>query len=195
MSDPRKDILRRYLKVAHDALAWKLEGLGEYDVRRPLTATGTNLLGLVKHVAVTELGYFGEVFGRDHGIPQPWFEPGAEPNADLWATAQESRQDIDDLYRAAWELSDSTITELDLDARGVVPWWGERGEVTLHQVLVHVATEVHRHAGHADIVRELIDGQAGLRPEAPNLPDGDARWWSNYRDRLEQVAREVSGTP
>jgi hypothetical protein len=53
--------------------------------------------------------------------------------------------------------------------------------------------ETDRHAGHADIVRELIDGAAGLRPGNDNLAPGDAAWWSTYRDRLEQVAREAGG--
>ncbi|NEE26132.1 DUF664 domain-containing protein, partial [Streptomyces sp. SID7982] len=55
-----KDILRLYLQNARDALLWKLDGLSEYDIRRPLTPTGTNLLGLVKHVAGIELGYLGD---------------------------------------------------------------------------------------------------------------------------------------
>jgi Protein of unknown function (DUF664) len=63
--------------------------------------------------------------------------------------------------------------------------------VTLHQVLVHVIAELHRHAGHADVVRELVDGAAGLRADNDNLPDGDVRWWQEYRDRLEQVASEA----
>ena len=69
-------------------MLWKLDGLSEYDIRRPLTPTGTNLLGLVKHLASVELGYFGEVFGRPSDIPLPWFEENAEPNADLWATVR-----------------------------------------------------------------------------------------------------------
>ena len=67
---------------------WKLEGLSEYDSRRPMTPTGTNLLGLVKHVASVELGYFGETFGRPFDEPLPW-SVGAEANADMWATADE----------------------------------------------------------------------------------------------------------
>jgi uncharacterized damage-inducible protein DinB len=186
--DDPKNTLHRYLDVARDALVWKLDGLSEYDMRRPMTPTGTNLLGLVKHVASVELGYFGEVFGRPSGIPLPWFEEDAEPNADLWATPEESRDEILDRYRRARAHSDATIAALDLDAAGRVPWWGERGDVTLHQILVHMTTETHRHAGQADIVREMIDGTAGLRDGNTNLPDGDATWWQSYRDRVEQAA-------
>ena len=188
-SDPKAD-LHRYLQSAREALLWKLEGLSESDVRRPLTPTGTNLLGLVKHVASVELGYFGETFGRPSGIPLPWFEPGAEPNADLWATASEPRDEIIDLYHRAWVHADGTISSLPLDAPGRVAWWPpERNEVTLHRILVHVIAETTRHAGHADIVRELIDGAVGLRDGMSNLPDADAAWWESYRTRLQEVAR------
>ncbi|MEW6476328.1 MAG: DinB family protein [Actinomycetota bacterium] len=191
-SDP-KDHLHRYLQAAREALLWKLDGLSEYDVRRPLTPTGTNLLGIVKHVASVELGYFGETFGRPSGEPLPWFEPGAEPNADLWATASESRADITGLYHRAWAHSDATISTLSLDAEGHVPWWpSDRNTVTLHRILVHMVAETNRHAGHADIVRELIDGSTGLRADVSNLPDVDEAWWAAYRDRLEQSARQAA---
>src|ERR1700694_2930275 len=91
--------LHRYLQVGRDALLWKLDGLSEYDIRRPLTPTGTNLLGIVKHVASVELGYFGEAFERPSHESLPWLDEGAEPNADMWALPEESREDIVALYR------------------------------------------------------------------------------------------------
>jgi len=189
-NDPKAD-LHRYLQTGRDAMLWKLEGLPEYDARRPCTPTGTNLLGLVKHLAGVEAGYFGDTFGRPFDEPMPWFAEDAEPNADMWATAEESREDIVGLYRRVWAHSDETISSLSLDSMGRVPWWPtERASVTLHRVLIHVATETHRHAGHADIVREFIDGVVGLRPDNSNLPEADAAWWARYRDRLERVARE-----
>lgn len=171
---------------------WKLQGLSEYDIRRPMTPTGTNLLGLVKHAAGVEMGYFGEVFGRPSDEPWPWFDEGAEPNADMWATPDESRDDIVGLYRRTWIHADATIDELPLDAIGSVPWWPEdRRQVTLHRILVHVVTDIDRHAGHADIIRELIDGAAGLREGNSNLPPAEQDWWVGYRDRLEHAAREA----
>lgn len=190
-SDPKAD-LQRYLQAGRDALLWKLEGLPEYDARRPLTPTGTNLLGLVKHVASIELGYLGDTFGRPSDEPLPWLADDAEPNADMWATADESREQIVGLYQRAWAHSDATIAALPLDALGTVPWWpAGKNEVTLHRILIHMIAETDRHAGHADIVRELIDGSAGLRAGNDNLAPGDADWWENYRNRLEQVATEV----
>ncbi len=191
MPPDAKDDLHRYLQTARKALVWKLDGISDYDIRRPLVPTGTNLLGLVKHVASVESGYLGETFGRPFGEPLPWFADDAEPNADMWATADESRDDIVAFYHRVWEHSDATIEALPLDAVGHVPWWGEHGEVTLLTILVHMIAETNRHAGHADIVRELVDGAAGVRADNDNLPPVDAAWWESYRDRLERVAREA----
>jgi hypothetical protein len=188
--DPKADF-HRYLQEARDALLWKLDGLSEYDVRRPMVPTGTNLLGLVKHLAFCELGYFGDTFGRAHHEPLPDFDPD-EPNADMWATVDESREQIIGLYHRAWRHSDATIDALPLDATGHVPWWpAGQNEVSLHHVVVRMTAETHRHAGHADIVRELIDGAVGLRAERDNMADGDKAWWESYRNQLERAAREA----
>jgi uncharacterized damage-inducible protein DinB len=190
--DAQKTVLLRYLQEGRDALLWKLEGLGEYDIRRPLVPTGTNLLGLVKHVASTEATYLADVFRRPFAEPLPWTADDAEPNADMWATTDESRDDIVALYKRVWRSSDATVEALPLDAPGVVPWWREeKRHVTLQQILVHMIAETHRHAGHADIVRELVDGTAGLRADNSNLPEAEREWWDGYRDRLEAAAREA----
>jgi uncharacterized damage-inducible protein DinB len=189
--DAKADLLR-YLQTAREALLWKLDGLSEYDVRRPLVPTGTNLLGLVKHVASVEFGYFGETFGRPSAEPLPWFEEDAEPNADMWATVDESRADIIGLYHRAWAHADATIDALPLDTLGYVPHWPEeRSEVTLERIIVHMIAETNRHGGHADIVRELIDGSVGLRPDNDNMAPGDQQWWEQFRNRLEHAAREA----
>ncbi len=189
-SDPKSD-LHSYLQSVRQAMVWKLDGLSEYDARRPLTPTGTNLLGLVKHLATVEFGYFGACFGRPAEEPMPWGEADAEPNADMWANADESREQIVALYHRAWAHADETIDSLALDAIGQMPWWGDRGQVTLQRLLVHMIAETNRHAGQADIVRELIDGAAGLRADNDNLPSNDPAWWESYRDRLERAAQEA----
>ncbi|MFJ6539256.1 DinB family protein [Streptomyces sp. NPDC091385] len=190
-STPKAD-LRFYLQAARDALLWKLDGLPEYDIRRPLTPTGTNLLGLVKHAAGVELGYLGDTFGRPSGDPLPWLDEDAEPNGDMWATVEESRADIVDLYRRAWTHADATIDALPLDTVGRVPWWPEgKDEVTLHHAVLRVTADTHRHAGHADILRELMDGAVGMSRGNTSVPPGDAEWWEGYRDRLERAAREA----
>ena len=187
-----KQALTTYLQSGRDVLLWKLEGASEYDARRPMTPTGTNLLGLVKHLSGVEAGYFGFVLGRPFPEPLPWMDDDAEANADMWATADESRTEIVDLYRRVWLHTDETVSALSLGSRGEVPWWPEeRRHPTLHTLLVHVIAETHRHAGHADIVRETIDGSAGFRPSNANLPGAEENWWSDYRDRLEETARRA----
>ncbi|MFD4576418.1 DinB family protein [Streptomyces sp. NPDC058417] len=190
-----KTDLRSYLQSARDALLWKLDGLSEYDVRRPLTPTGTNLLGLVKHTAGVELGYLGDTFGRPSGEALPWLADGAEANADMWATAAESRESIVGLYRRAWAHADATVEALPLDTVGRVPWWPEgKDEVTLHHAVVRVIADTHRHAGHADIVRELLDGAVGMNQDKDNMASHDPAWWEEYRGRLEREARAADGT-
>jgi hypothetical protein len=190
----QKDVLHRYLRQGREVLRWKLEGLGEYDARRPVTPSGTNLLGLVKHLAIIDSGYFGEVFGRPFDETAAWFESHPEPDADMWASAEESREDVLGLYTRAAEHSDATIAELDLDSPGQVPHWpADRAEVTLGHMLVHVATETHRHAGHADICRELVDGAVGLRPDHHNMGGNGAARRLGHRARLEREARRAAG--
>jgi Protein of unknown function (DUF664) len=188
--DP-KLIIHRYLDRQRKALLAKLDGVSERDVRWPMTPTGTNLLGLVKHVAGIELDYFGEVFDRPSNVRLPWLDEGAEINADMWATAEESREDIVALYQRAAVHADATIQALTLDSPGRVPWWPpERQQVSLQQIMVHVTVEIARHAGHADIVRELIDGAAG--DNDGNLPDQTAQEWATYRFQLEEAAMEAA---
>ncbi|MFF7989590.1 DinB family protein [Kitasatospora xanthocidica] len=192
VTDDKTD-LRVYLQDARDVLLWKLEGLSEYDLRRPLTPTGTNLLGLVKHLTGAEAMYFGDTFGRPFPEPTPlWFLGDTEPNGDLWARADESTEEIVGRYRRVWAHSDATIEALPLNATGRLPF-GDRPEQTLHRVLVHMIAESHRHAGHADLVRELVDGATGQRPDGINTPEGDADWWEAHHDRVEQAARKAGG--
>jgi uncharacterized damage-inducible protein DinB len=189
-----KTTLLHHLRRQREGLLGKLDGLGEYDARRPMTDSGTNVAGLVKHVASVQLDYFGEVFGRPSGRVLPWFADDAETNADMWLPADETLEQVRELHAYSAAHTDATIEALPLDAPGRVPWWpGERGEVTLHQILVHVIAETARHAGHADIVRELIDGRLGNGPEDPNVPFRDRDRWAAYRAQVEAGAREAAG--
>ncbi len=185
-----KETLAGYLQDAREAMLWKLDGLSEYDVRRPLTPTGTNLLGLVKHLASVESGYFGATFGRPYPETLPWHTEEADHNDDMFATAEESREDIVAFYRRVWAHSDATIEAADLDTVGRVDWWPpERAEVTLHTILVRLVAETNRHAGHADIVRELIDQQVGYQALKSNLPEDDYDWAAHHA-RVERAAQD-----
>ncbi len=187
----------RYFNVAHDAVLWKLEGLDEYELRRPMTQTGTNLLGLTKHLALVEAGYFGETFGRPNiadmrSDTDTDTDTDAFGNADMYATLDETSEDIIGLFKRVWTSSQATIDELDLDYEGHVPWWGEAGNpVTLQRIMVHVTTEIYRHLGQMDIVRESIDGAAGMRQGADNMPELSAEDWAAYCQRLEAIADDA----
>ncbi|MFE7385822.1 DinB family protein [Streptomyces zhihengii] len=190
MTDERaKATLHGRLRRDRQSLLWKLDGLSEYDARRPLTVTGTNLLGLVKHVAGVEARYFGEVFDRPSPEPLPrWQDHDA---SDLWAAEDEARDQIIESYRHTWEHSDTTIDALALDTPGHVPWWPEPySNTTLFAVLVHVLGETNRHAGHADIPRENVDGRTGMRPEHATQIDQDAR--TAHYAKIEQAARSAA---
>lgn len=197
-----KTTLLRYLREQRAGLLGKLDGLGEYDARRPLTPTGTNLAGLVKHVASVQLDYLGVVFDRPSVRSLPWLADDAEPEADLWVPADQTLAEVRELHAFSAAHADATVGALPLDATGRVPWWSERSAtVTLHQVLVHLVAETARHAGHADILREQLDdaraggltgGSLGNGPQDPNVPDRDAAAWAAHRARVEAGAREAA---
>jgi hypothetical protein len=163
-----------------------LEGLSEYDVRRPLVPSGTNLLGVVKHLTGVELGYLGTSVGRPPPVVLPWEEDGSVwDSADLWATADQSRDHLLDLYRTAWRHSDESLAALRLESPARVPWWsaGNR-DTTFGHLVVRVLEDTAQHAGHCDIVRELIDGRGG--PDAAHI--GDEAWWSSYVAKIQAAA-------
>lgn len=182
-----KTELHHHLRTIRETMVWKLDGLSERDIRRPLTPTGTNLLGLVKHLTTVELLYFGFVFDRPFAEHVPWLREDAEHNIDMFATANESRSDIVGLYQRAWAHADKTIEELPLDAVGNVVWWPD-SKPTLHRVMVHVVVEASRHAGHADIVRELVDGTVGMNQDNDFMPPFGEAWWVDYRATVTAVS-------
>ena len=154
-----KDTLRASLDRHRDAVLWKLQGLDEERLRRPMTPSGTNLLGLVNHLASVEYGWFVETFGRER---EPlWFDPYTDE--DMHASEDETADSIAAFYGRARAAADRTLTELPLDAVGRPSWHPDR-EVSLRWVLVHMVEETARHAGHMDIMRELLDGATGDHP-------------------------------
>lgn len=187
IQDP-KTTLVSYLERLNDQVLSKLDGLSEYDRRRPMTPTATNLLGVVKHLAAVQAGYFGETFGRPFPGELPFDDE--DPQADLWATAEESTQQIADFYRATWQHALETFDQTELDTVGAVPWWPDE-EVTLHQILVHMAVETARHAGHLDIVRESIDGTIGRGGDDTNIEGGYD--WAGYHAKVEAAAQAAQG--
>lgn len=179
-----KDEHHEKLREVRAALLASVDGVGEHDLRRPMTPTGTNLLGLVKHLVGNEHVYLGESFGRPSPDVLPWVEDGSVwDGADMWATADESSQDILSLYRRACVHSDETIAALDVDSPGRVPHWpAEKADTTLGFLLVRMVAETAQHAGHAEIVRELVDGRAGSDTSDSGTD------WSTYTARIQEAA-------
>ncbi len=185
MSDLKAE-LHSKLQASRAGLLSKLEGLSEYDLRRPMTATGTNLLGLVKHLAGNEYVYLGTSFNRPAPETLSWEEDGSVwDGADMWAKADESSDYLIGLYKRACAHGDQTVAELDLDAPGSVPHWPEeRRATTLGVLIIRMVVETAQHAGHADIVRELIDGRGG----ADQTEMGDEASWREYVAKIQAAA-------
>ncbi len=150
-----KDSLKAALDRHRDAVLWKVEGLADTDLRRAMTPSGTTLLGLVKHLGAVEYGWFCETFGWPTE-PLP-FDPDDE-EADLRVGPDESTVDVLAFAARARTAADEVIAATDVLDTGT-SWNGET--VTLRWVLIHMVQETARHAGHADILRELIDGLTG----------------------------------
>jgi hypothetical protein len=180
------DDLGRYLQEARDSVVRSLDGLSEYDVRRPMVPSGSNLLGLVKHLAGVELGYLGASVDRPSPVSLPWEDDGSVwESADMWATPDQTRDYLLDLYRTAWAHSDESLRTLRLDAPASVAWWPEeRRETTFGHLVVRVVAETAQHAGHCDILRETIDGRGG--PHAGDV--GDQAWWKTYVAGIQAAA-------
>jgi len=150
-----KESLHVSLDRHRDVVLWKLEGLDDEQLRRSMTPSGTNLLGLVKHLGVVEYGWFCETFGRETE-PLPFDEN--DPDADLRVEPGETTADIVAFYGRSRVAADRVIDESEVDDLGTA-WFGD--PVSMRWVLVHMIEETARHAGHMDILRELIDGAAG----------------------------------
>jgi uncharacterized damage-inducible protein DinB len=160
-----KTSLQVALQRHRDVIRWKVEGLDDEQLRRPMTPSGTSLLGLVKHLASVEYGWFCETFGYETE-PLPFSDD--DPEADLRVEPDETTAGILAFYDRACAAADRVVSELSIEDTGTA-WFGDL--VTLRWVMVHMVEEDARHAGHMDIIRELIDGATGdHRPSSDPSP-------------------------
>jgi uncharacterized damage-inducible protein DinB len=150
-----KESLRVALDRHRDAVLWKLQGLDDEALRRPMVPSGTSLLGLVKHLAAVEYWWFCLTFDRP---VEPLPLDDDDPDADLRVEPDETTADVLAFYGRARAAADRAIAETDLEETGTS---GSGNTVTMRWVLIHMVEETARHAGHADIVRELIDSATG----------------------------------
>jgi hypothetical protein len=154
-----KETLLGFLGENRAVMEWKLEGVSEEDARRPMVDSGTTLLGLVKHLAWVERWWFEHNFaGKD--VDFPWSDD--DPDADFHIEDDETIADIVALYEEAVAESNGVIEVAELDELSAI---STRGERSLRWIMGHMIEETARHAGHADIVRELIDGKTGYLPK------------------------------
>ncbi|WP_433111185.1 DinB family protein [Micromonospora sp. CA-246542] len=188
-----KAAMHYYHRRHRDDLIWKLDGISERDARTPRTATGNNMLGVVKHCLNVEAAYFGPTFGREFPTPQELVPLSAfddDPQADWYAYENETKDGLIDLYRRVGAFADETIDQLPLDAPGQVSWWQPgRQDVTLAQIIMHVSGDLARHAGQLDIMREQHDGAIGWRKDGTSIPDYD---WPAYVDKLRKLADQFA---
>jgi len=177
--------LHSRLQRARTAVLSKLDGLSEYDMRRPMTPTGTSLLGLVKHLATVEYAYFGDSFDRPPPEPLPWVEDRSNwQDSDMWATADQSSEYLIGLYQRASAHADQTISSGTLESPATVAHWRPaKRHTTLGLLLIHLLAETSGHSGHADILREMIDGRAGQGSDHKTAAE-----WADYVAQIQAAA-------
>jgi uncharacterized damage-inducible protein DinB len=151
-----KSTLLASLQRHRDVAVWKLEGLDDEQLRRAVVPSGTNLVGLVKHLANAEYTWFCETFGRP---TEPLTDISTDPEADMRAADGETTEQIVAFYRRAWAAADESILQTPLEVTGT-SYSG--ATVSMRWVLVHMIEDTARHCGHMDLARELIDGATGF---------------------------------
>lgn len=188
--DELKNQLHSYLTATREAVLWKAEALSDYDLTRPLVPSGSNIVGIIQHLACVEFGYFVECFGQQANEPLLTQIDGSdEMDADMWVPAHIPTEEILEFYRRAISRANENILALDLAAPVTVPWWSEeKRNTTLGRLLIHMNVETARHAGHLDIIRELIDGSIGNRKVLPNLPPHNPEGWVTLRQKIQHAA-------
>jgi uncharacterized damage-inducible protein DinB len=187
LNTPELETLARYLDTYREVVVWKLDGLDEEAARRTLVPSGTSLLNIVQHLGYAERYWFQRVLaGRD--VELPW-EDGDDIDADWRVDPEATIADVVAFYDG--EIGESRRILADFDDPGALVPRGDE-DISVRRVLVHMVEETARHAGHADIIRELIDGSAGNNDR--NLPEQTEEQWSAYRSRLERAAEQAAAT-
>lgn len=148
------EMLRAFLDYHRATLLQKIEGVSDEDLRKPMVPSGTSLLGLVKHLAYVEQWWFRNVF-MNEDVTVPWNEE--DEHADWRIEPHESTADIVKLYKYQTALSREITAAALPDDKARKPEF----EGTMRWILVHMIEETARHNGHADILREMIDGVTG----------------------------------
>ena len=156
-----------FLDYQRATLEWKCRGLSDEQLRVALPPTSMTLGGMLKHLAYVE-DYWCTETVAEQPAPQPWSDAdwAADRDWEWHSAAAGTGDELRELWAERVARSRATVTALlGQDEAGALaathPAWGGRGRVSLRWVLVHLVEEYARHNGHADLIREWIDGQTG----------------------------------
>jgi len=150
-----KGSLQASLDRHRDAVLWKLQGLTDAELRHAMLPSGNTLLGLVKHLATWEYIWICRTFGQPtEQLPID----GGDDYADVRIDPHDSTAGILAFYRRARGAADEVISRVGLDEVGTTMF---DDSVSLRWVVIHILEDTARHAGHIDVMRELIDGAVG----------------------------------
>jgi uncharacterized damage-inducible protein DinB len=147
-----RETLTQQLDFHRATLLHKMGGLDDEQIRRPMTASGLSLLGLVKHLAGTEQGWFLKIYA---GIDEPDL---FDPDAEFQVGPEETTAGLVEVYLRTCDRARDVVAAGTLDDVVATPWGAS---VNLRAILAHMIQETARHNGHADIIREELDGATG----------------------------------
>ena len=152
-----KEVLAGFLDHYRAAMLGVCQGLSDEDLRRSVVPSVTTLLGIVKHLAYVERGWFQENVANE---PFDYPFPEDDPDADFRVENDETADEIFELYRAACERSREALAMASLDDPILNP--KRSRDYNVRWVVVHMIEETARHVGQADIIREQLDGRTGF---------------------------------
>jgi uncharacterized damage-inducible protein DinB len=150
-------MLTEFLDYQRAVVLRKVAGLDDEQLRRPMTASGLTMLGFVKHIAYVERWWFRVVFAGEP-VEVPWTDD--DPDADWRVEPDDTTDAIVALYLEEIERSRAIASRAELDEIARNPRVQD-DDVTMRWILLHMIEEIARHLGHADIMREALDGATG----------------------------------
>ena len=162
IASDERTMLLAFLDRHRDLFRRRCDGLTAAQLDTPLAPSEMTLGGMMKHLAYVENSWTGSVL-LGHAEPEPWasVDWAADEDWDWHSAAQDTPEELRELYEAEVDAADKVIAGLDLDDLAVRPRARDGQRPSLRWVLIHLIEEYAQHNGHADLIRESIDGQTG----------------------------------